>query len=59
MEMDEFSDPELDDTIGFIAEALTWQQGFQVSDNDHAKEILDWLVELKERRAKERRALVH
>lgn len=41
---------ELDDTIAFIAEALTFEQGFQVSDNEHAKEILDWLIELRERR---------
>ena len=41
---------ELDDTISFIAEALTFERGFMVSDNDHAREILDWLIELKERR---------
>ena len=41
---------DLDETIAFISEALTLERGFQVSDNDHAKEVLDWLVELKERR---------
>ena len=41
---------DLEDTISFIAEALTFEKGFLVSDNDHAREILDWLIELKERR---------
>jgi hypothetical protein len=44
--MDDLGEP-----IGFIAEALTFERGFLVSDPDHAREILDWLIELKERRA--------
>ncbi len=40
----------LDETIAFTAEALTLEAGVQFSDNDHAKQILDWLIELRERR---------
>ena len=42
---------DLDETTAFIASALdVYGNGFQVSDNDHAKQILDWLMELRDRR---------
>ncbi len=42
---------DLDETIAFISEALILERGFMVSDNDHATQIFNWLIELKERRA--------